>query len=86
MFETTNAFLSESWRDGEKPLSYLKPGEKKLSESHTFLSETKKVFCAAGFQARSRPQEANTTFKKRNSTRGGGTFDFVVRIALLRYE
>lgn len=42
MFETTNAFLSETLRDGEKPLSYLNSGEKILSESHIFLSETKK--------------------------------------------
>ena len=41
MFETTNAFLSETLRDGEKPLSYLNSGEKILSESHIFLSEVK---------------------------------------------
>lgn len=43
MFEIINACLSKTLRDGEKPISYLNSGEKILSESHIFLSETKKI-------------------------------------------
>ena len=44
VFEIINACHSETLCDGEKPISYLNSGEKILSESHEFLSETKKSF------------------------------------------